>query len=320
MGKVVHTFYIWFQILKETIMASGVNTLDSIFSFLGKNQTLLTADITMMKKILVPVDFSEYSGYALEVASQIAKKHGSGIIILHMLGLSESVLAKSEEEELKEAKYYMKLAKEKIKDLTKKAHLQDVPVEAIIQNYKIFSEVNQVAQEHNCDLVVMGSHGTSGLSRFFVGSNTEKVVRTSQVPVLVIKQPHEDFNIKRIAFACDLDPENIPAYSKVVAFAELFSAKLETFYVNTSGANYMGYSDIEKKIKNFTDKLGEEVPVRIYNHYSVERGIFNFCLEHNVDLLAIPTHGRKGIAHFLAGSTAENVSNQAKLPVLTLKL
>ncbi|MBO0323702.1 universal stress protein [Muricauda sp. CAU 1633] len=273
-----------------------------------------------MKKILVPVDFSEHSGYALEVASHIAKEHGAGILILHMLGLSESVLAKSEEEELKEAKYYMNLAKEKIKEFTKKEFLENIPVEAIIQNYKIFSEVDHVAQEHNCDLIVMGSHGTGGISRFFVGSNTEKVIRTSKVPVLVIKQPHKDFNIKQIAFAYDLDLENISAYIKAVSFAQLFSAKLETFYVNTLGANYIGYSDIEKKIKNFTDKLGEEVPVRIYNHYSVERGIFNFCSEHAIDLLIIPTHGRKGIAHFLAGSTAENVSNHAKLPVLTLKL
>ncbi len=301
-------------------MASGVKTLDSTFSFPWKGQVYLTADMTIMKKILVPVDFSEHSGYALEVASHIAKEHGAGILILHMLGLSESVLAKSEEEELKEAKYYMKLAKEKIKEFTKKDFLENITVEAIIQNYKIFSEVDHVAQEHNCDLIVMGSHGTGGISRFFVGSNTEKVIRTSKVPVLVIKQPHPDFNIKKIAFASDLDLENIPAYSKAVAFAQLFSAKLETFYVNTLGANYIGYSDIEKKIKNFTDKLGEEVPIRIYNHYSVERGIFNFCSEHQVDLLIIPTHGRKGIAHFLAGSTAENVSNLAKLPVLTLKL
>ncbi len=320
MEKVVCSFYIWYQIPKETIMASGVNTLDSTFSFHWKSQAVLAADITIMKKILVPVDFSKHSAYALEVASYIAKEHGAGIIILHMLGLSESVLAKSEAEELKEAKYYMNLAKKKIKDFTKKAYLKNVPVEAIIQNYKIFSEVDHVAQEHHCDLIVMGSHGTSGLSRLFVGSNTEKVIRTSKVPVLVIKKPHKDFNIKKIAFACDLKLENIPAYTKAAAFAELFSAKLEAFYVNTLGANYMGYSEIEKKIEKFTKELGQDVPIRIYNHHSVERGIFNFCSEQQVDLLIIPTHGRRGIAHFFAGSTAENVSNHANLPVLTLKL
>ncbi|MFD2098965.1 universal stress protein [Flagellimonas iocasae] len=301
-------------------MNTGVNTLDSTFSYHWKSEVLLTAEISLMKKILVPVDFSEHSEYALQVASQIAKQHDAGIIILHMLGLSEFVQANSEEEEEKEAKYYMNLAKEKIMDFTDKEYLADIPVEAIIQNYKIFDEVDEVAKEHHCDLVVMGSHGASGLSHLFVGSNTEKVVRTSEVPVLVIKQPHKDFKIKKIAFACDLQTENTAAYEKVMAFAKLFSAKLETVYVNTSGANYMGYADIEKKIANFTKALGEDVPIRVYNHHSVEKGIFNFCLEHKIDLLAITTHGKKGLAHFFSGSTAENVSNHAKIPVLTLKV
>lgn len=301
-------------------MNTGINTLDSIFSYHWKSEVLLTAEISLMKKILVPVDFSEHSEYALQVASQIAKQHDAGIIILHMLGLSEFVQANSEEEEEKEAKYYMNLAKEKIMDFTDKEYLADIPVEAIIQNYKIFDEVDEVAKEHHCDLVVMGSHGASGLSHLFVGSNTEKVVRTSEVPVLVIKRPHENFKIQKIAFACDLQPENTAAYEKVMAFAKLFSAKLETVYVNTSGANYMGYADIEKKIANFTKALGEDVPIRVYNHHSVEKGIFNFCLEQKIDLLAITTHGKKGLAHFFSGSTAENVSNHAKIPVLTLKV
>lgn len=301
-------------------MAAGISVVDSVFSFHWKSQVLLTADMTVMKKILVPVDFSEFSEYALEVASQIAVQHGAGIIILHMMGLSESVMAKSEMEERQEAEYYLKLAKERIRNFTDKDYLNEVPVEAIIQNYKIFSEVSQVAEEQNCDLIVMGSHGTSGMSEFFVGSNAEKVVRTSEIPVLVIKRPHEDFSIKKIVFACDLKLENIAAYKKAVAFAQLFSATLEIVYVNTSGANYMGYSDIERKSKDFKDALGEEVKIKIYNYQTVEQGIFNFCLEHNADLLVMPTHGKKGIAHFLKGSKAEDVVNHAKLPVLTIKI
>ncbi|MEZ4811611.1 MAG: universal stress protein [Allomuricauda sp.] len=301
-------------------MATGINMLDSVFSFHWKSQVLLTADMTVMKKILVPVDFSEHSEYALEVASQIARPHEAGIVILHMMGLSGSDMAESEMEEKQEAEYYLRLAKERIRNFTDKDYLEDIPVEAIIQNYKIFSEVNHVAEEQNCDLIVMGSHGTSGISEFFVGSNVEKVVRTSQIPVLVVKRHHKDFTIQKIVFACDLKLENIPAYEKVVAFAQLFSATLEIVYVNTSGANYMGYSDIERKIEDFKNALGEEVTVKIYNYHTVEKGIFNFCLEHSADLLAIPTHGKKGIAHFFKGSKAEDVANHAKLPVLTVKL
>ncbi|NDV44744.1 universal stress protein [Flagellimonas sediminis] len=273
-----------------------------------------------MKKILVPTDFSEYSEYALEVAAQMAKKHESGIVLLHMIGMSESVLANSEIAEEQEAKYYLKLAKKKLKDITKKEYLREIPVEVIIQNYKDFKEVNQVAKEQNCDLVVMGSHGTSGLSDLFVGSNTEKVIRTSEIPVLVIKHQHLDFKVNKMVFASDLENESIPAFKKASALAQLLSASIEIVYINDAGANFMGVDDVRKRVADFKRELDQSVEVHFYNYHTVEGGLFNYCLMNNVDLLVIPTHGRKGFAHFLVGSLAENVSNHAKLPVMTIKL
>ena len=71
-----------------------------------------------MKQLLVPVDFSDCSEYALEVAAQLARQLNGTITIFHMMGVSESVLAKSELYEQEEAKYYMNLAKEKINEYT----------------------------------------------------------------------------------------------------------------------------------------------------------------------------------------------------------
>ncbi|MDF0709189.1 universal stress protein [Flagellimonas okinawensis] len=297
---------------------AGIGLLETAFVWKERHYFVQTLDI--MKKILVPIDFSEHSEYALQVASKIAKQHGAGIILLHMIGISDSVLANSEIAEEAEAKYFLKLAKEKIKEFTKREYLKEVPVEAIIQNYKDFEEVNNVAREQHCDLVVMGSHGTSGFSELFVGSNTEKVVRSSELPVIVIKGEHEDFKIAKMVLACDLGKESIPVYTKAKAFADLFSASLEVVYVNTAGANFMGYDDVEKRMESFKKALGQEVKVNFYNHHSVERGILNYCAEQGADLLVIPTHGRKGLAHFVVGSLAENVSNHAKMPVMTIKL
>tara|TARA_B100000949_G_scaffold235604_1_gene260349 strand:- start:16081 stop:16962 length:882 start_codon:yes stop_codon:yes gene_type:complete len=283
-----------------------------------KDHFVLILDV--MKKILVPVDFSAYSEYALEVAAILAKQHGAGIVLLHMIGMSDSILANSEIAEEAEAKYFLKLAKEKIKEFTERQYLQNVAVSTIIQNYKDFGEVNQVAKEQNCDLVVMGSHGTSGFSDLFVGSNTEKVVRSSELPVIVIKKPHKDFTINKMVMACDLGKECIPVYRKAKTYAELFSASLEVVYINSAGANFMGHDDVEKRMESFKGEIGKDVKVDFYNHHSVERGILNYCFEKDADLLVIPTHGRKGLAHFVVGSLAENVSNHAKMPVMTIKL
>ena len=268
-----------------------------------------------MKKILVPVDFSDFSKYALEVASKLAKQHGSGIVLLHMIGMSDSVLANSELAEEAEAKYFLKLAKDKIKELTEQEFLKGVAVNAIIQNYKDFEEVNKVAQEQDCDLIVMGSHGASGIRELFVGSNTEKVV-----PVMVIKSKPEAFQLQRIVMASDLDLENIPVYKKAEQFAESNGASLEMVYVHSAGANFMGRDDVTQRLEAFKQGLGKEVSIYFYDHNSVEKGILQYCFEKNADLLVIPTHGRKGLARFIVGSLAETVSNHAKIPVMTIRI
>ena len=273
-----------------------------------------------MKRILVPIDFSEHSENALEVAANLAKRFDAQLILFHMIGVSESVLSKSELEEQEEAKYYLQLAKKKLSSFLDKPYLEDLNIRTIIQNLRDFSEVEKVAREKQADLVVMGSHGASKLKSFFVGSNTEKVVRSSSVPVLVIKKKHTEFNIKKILLAINLESESIPAYQKAKDLAEKFGAELLMVYINTIGVLFQSNSQLQKRIDRFNSILGKNIPIEIYNDYTVEEGIYSYAKKIEADAIAIPTHGRQGLAHFFLGSIGENLANTAKLPVLTLKI
>lgn len=167
-----------------------------------------------MKKILVPVDFSKHSENALEVAASIAKKHNAEIVALHMMGLSDAVVTRNQSKEVFEAMYYMRLAETRFAELLDKDYLEGVTITDAVHNYTIFSEINDVAKEMEIDLIVMGSHGTTGLKEVFVGSNTEKVVRTSEIPVLVIKHQTTNFNPQLGVFACDFLENSIVPYTK----------------------------------------------------------------------------------------------------------
>lgn len=276
-----------------------------------------------MKKILVPVDFSDPSAYALEVAAKIAEQQEAEIVVLHMLGLSEAVLTKDETQEYEEAKYYMELARKRFKTFLDKPYLKNIKIKQIVQNYKIFKELNKVAQEQHIGLVVMGSHGTSGISEIFVGSNTEKVVRTSDVPVLVVKEQNQDFQVKKILFACDFTDDTILTFKNVSAFAASFSAKLKLIYINTPYDRFRSTTEMEERISKFFYKAGnKEEEVVIYNDYDVEQGLMNYSKKGGFDILAMPTRGRKPVSHFLLGSRSigEDVANHANLPVLTIKI
>ncbi|NHF59710.1 universal stress protein [Flavobacteriaceae bacterium TP-CH-4] len=273
-----------------------------------------------MKKILIPVDFSEYSEYALEVAATIAKTTGAEIIVLHMMGLSESIFTKDESQEFMEAQYYMRLAKKRFASFLNHEYLQGIKVSEMVQNYKRFDEINTIAKELHIDLVIMGSHGVGGMVDIFVGSNTEKVVRTSEVPVLVIKKRMPDFKIKRIVLAWHFKDENVLVYRKLRDFAAAFDAILHLVYINLPAAHFMSSKQIEDRIAQFMENTGIKKEVAIYNDYSVEEGLLQYARKIEADLVAVPTHGRKGLSHFLVGSIGEDVANHAQLPVLTLKM
>ncbi|MEB8327893.1 universal stress protein [Flavobacteriaceae bacterium KMM 6897] len=273
-----------------------------------------------MKKIIVPVDFSEQSEYALKVAASLAKKYGSEIFAVHMLELSTAVISTSEGFQQDQMLFLIKLSEKRFTEFLAKPFLQDVKVTPIIKHFKVFSELNEVAEKHQADLVVMGSHGADGLKEIFIGSNAEKVVRNSDVPVLVIKDEMEDFKIDHFVFACDFKEENLPALQKARDFAKKLAAELHLVYVNTPGDTFLSTPDIYARITNFLSKAGMGKEVEIYNDYTVEKGILNYSKDINADILGIPTHGRKGLTHFFMGSIGEDVANHSKIPVVTFKL
>ena len=278
-----------------------------------------------MKRILVPIDFSEHAGFALEVAAILANRHNAEIIVLHMLGLSEAYLTKDESQEAAEAHYYMKLAKKRFNEFLDKPYLKDVPISEMVQNYRIFSEINEVAKEHNVDLIVMGSHGSGGLSELFVGSNTEKVVRSSKVPVLVVKVRRAGFNPKMVVFATDFSSDSVSAYKNLRAITTAWNAKITMVYVNLPNERFKSSKEKREAVDRFFDAAhGGQVPddteVEFVSDYTIENGIYYLADQIKADAIAIATHGRSGLMHFFKGSVSEDLANHANLPVLTCKI
>ncbi len=278
-----------------------------------------------MKKIIVPIDFSEHSDYALEAAASIAKKQGAEIVALHMMGLSEAIVNKGGAKDVMEGVYYMKLAQKQFEEFLDKDYLEGVKVTDTVYNYKHFNEINDVAKEHDADLIIMGSHGTSGINEIFVGSNTEKVVRTSEVPVLVIKNKISDFKFENVVFASEFGEESIKSYKKAMKFFNLFDAKVHLLYVNLPAERFRSTPQMEEKVKEFLTSVDsgdyENLNNVVYRAaYSVEDGIFSYSNQIDADLIAVSTHGRRGLSHFFFGSVGEDIANHSDIPVITFKI
>ncbi|MCD2259869.1 universal stress protein [Psychroserpens luteolus] len=273
-----------------------------------------------MKKIIVPIDFSEYSEYALETAAILAKRNNAEILALHMLEIEKGRVTDSSNELNEKMVFFLKLAEQKFDNFLSNDYLEGVSVTPIVKHFKVFSEVAEVAKEHDADMIVMGSHGASGLSEIFVGSNTEKVVRHSEIPVLVVKQKPVNLSFDTVTFASDFSTEMVEPYLKA---RQLFD-NLKLVHVNVPGEGFSSSSEMEVKVADFLKKadgnLDKLNDVHYTSDYTVEKGILNASNLLGADLIAVPTHGRKGLAHFFTGSVSEDVANHASLPVITFKI
>ena len=274
-----------------------------------------------MKKILVPTDFSSGSESALKVAAQLAKKYDSELHVIHLLELPLNMVDPMREtSELPEAMFFMKMAHKNFQSFLDKDYLSGLNVIEGIQNNTAFEGIIDSAHTKGIDLIVMGSRGASGFKEMVIGSNTEKVVRTSDVPVLVIKKEDENFKIKDFVFACEFTSEYKESFLKAIDFANKSNAKMHLLMVNTPSA-FLTTGEAEERMNTFLEDVKlDNYTLNIYNDVSIEKGILNFGNSIDADVISMSTHGRKGLSHFFNGSISEDLVNHAKRPVVTFKI
>ncbi len=277
---------------------------------------------SQMKKILVPTDFSDCAYHAAEVAAQIAKRTGARLYMLHVMDIpvydrNDSFQTHTD---TAEGIFWMKLVKKRFKELFAKPFMQGVNAVEVLQFDGVYETISTQAKEHQIDLIVMGSHGDSGAHELFIGSNTEKVVRLADCPVLTVKQRQQNFDLKNVLFASNFYGEAKAHFEGLFDFIKLFDAKIHLVKVNTPD-QFETTTYTRKLISDFASEWKlKNFETHIHNERSIQAGIFAISKELNVDLIAMETHGRTGIARFFVGSHAESVVNHSELPVLTIRI
>jgi nucleotide-binding universal stress UspA family protein len=276
-----------------------------------------------MKRILVPCDFSDPAIQAFKFAVEVAKESRGEVILLNVVELPvmhESVLMPTlsfEEAFIKDMKAHAEKNFAKMKDKWAK---EGPKVSSFIEFGGATPTIREFVKENSIDLIVMGTHGASGLKEFFVGSNTEKIVRTSGVPVIAVKGSVKVSSIKNIVFPNTFTTDQEELTLKVKALQNFFKATLHILYVNTP-STFRRDIEVKKEMKEFVKRfMLKDYTLTIYNDYSEEEGLRNFVNETKSDMVAMATHGRRGINHLMSGSIAEDVVNHLKCPIWTYKI
>ena len=275
----------------------------------------------IMKKILVPIDFSEVSFNAAAFALELARKSKAKLVILHSayfhyyneFSYGVSINPQPFIDELEEA------IQEKMSDF--KAKLKgDVPIEIEVSSLSFLEAMRSVVRDHEIDLIVMGTSGSSGLEEFFIGSNTEKIVRKIDCPVISVPSQASAYAINKILVPLDIHEVQDEWMKNLARLHRFLEASLEFVWVR----NPHGYED-EDEVRAKFDKLMEEYEIKnatlgiISNLVPVD-GILDYAMESRADMLAMATHAHRGITHLMSGSVTEDTINHISIPVWTSKL
>ena len=273
-------------------------------------------------KILVPTDFSQCAEHALNAAIQLAKKWEGEIHLYHSANIPDDW------EDLPAGVRYQDTihkpialrVRNKLNTLADKIKASGIPCYNHYTGGKFLNNITEITDEINFNLIVMGSQGASSKDEWFLGSNTQKIVRKLHRNVLVIKEEVSEINFKKVLFVTGLDKEDKDAFRYFLQFISKFEVeKVHVMTVNTTSFFSQPYILVKEVLKDFKT-IASDFPIEthFYRDYSIDAGIRHFSENYGIDLVAISNHTRRPLKRIFSGSNVEMLVNHSKVPVLAI--
>ena len=297
-----------------------------------------------LNRIVVAIDFSPESQHALEQAMNVARKSGAELVLLHVCGVPEQTGEVPEsmrdtlnvyEEMLREQ---LKEVRAQLEDVYERYTGQGVEMSRVLREGFPDTAIVEAGKELHADLIVTGSHGRTGLSRLFIGSIAERVVRLADVPVLVARAGLSTGGFDRILVPVDFSPITDAVLDTALAVA---APGAQIDLVHSWELSPLGYQamvpvkaaqDLVQPLKdslraNIVEKGGELITrhakddVTIIFHPVEGRPteiIEQWVKDHPTTLVVTGSHGRRGLRRFVLGSVAEATVRHVKCSVLVV--
>ncbi len=283
-----------------------------------------------MKKILVPIDFSQYAKNAMFVAADIARQSGASLELLHVnlaavysVPLSEystgaNILVEEDDQYDKSAADL--LEKLKIEILAMPSYT-DLDIKTRVEEGYLHTSLRNVATEADADLIVMGTRGSSGMAEFMVGSNTEKVIRTAPCPVLAVPEHINQFELKMVLLPSTLKSDQHGVFQYLAQWEKIFDFHVKVLYLNNpSGLPTDGSAEAQKNRLAEAAGLKKTDVIVTTGTFFEDNAILIAADICNADLIVMATHQRQGLSHLLFGSVTEDTVNHSHIPVLAVPI
>ena len=302
-----------------------------------------------LTRILVPVDFSDYSQHAVGYAVGIARWYGAGVTALHVFVNSPAANVIPSLYPVATAPVSLGPIRDELmtqlRAFVATAAAHDVPIDVAVEEAPdVHREILVQAELLKADLIVMGTHGRGALERFMVGSTTEKVLRTAtSCPVMVVpprapETPVPPVQFHRILCPVDFSEGSLAALTYALSLAEEADAHLTLLHAiemppgldeELMPAEFSFQTMREAAEADRRRRLDGLVPDSVREFCTVHtmvvdgrasRAILRVAAEGDADLIVMGIHGRGAFDLMLFGSNTHHVLRAATCPVLTVRV
>jgi nucleotide-binding universal stress UspA family protein len=270
-----------------------------------------------MNDILVGIDFSDCSINALEHAISFARKAEKDIIMVwvNRHESQKELLTYSSDNIIEEVKKRF----EKLISNYKPDFKQEMKFE--IRDGKIYKQIVKTAEEYDVSLIVVGTHGASGFEEFWIGSNANKIISFTHIPVVTIRSKIDiERDLQRIVLPIDSTPETRQKIIFTAVLAAYFKAEVHVLALYSVSSKTV-HDRVDKYAKQMTDYLEEEgIKYKLISQRTdnITNSTIEYAKSIDANLIAIMTEQEHSTSNILLGSYALQMVNNSSIPVLSI--
>lgn len=276
-----------------------------------------------IQKVLIPIDFSETSLIAIEHGAFTAQLFKADIVLLHVVEKHwEKFSIVAPEMRVEQPGDLANAIEKRLEEVAAGIRSKyGVKSTCITSDGNIFSEIVAVSKEHDIDLVFMGTHGTSGVVEFFVGSNTYKVVTESVCPVISVRAHADKVGFKNIVLPIDDSAHSRQKVNHAVVMAKQFAAKIHILgLADSSDEGELKKFEIKlDQIEDYLKKCELTYTRKTINGGNQAKVSYDYAKSVNGDLIVIMTDQDENITGRLLGTYAQQIVNHSKIPVMSIQ-
>ena len=274
-----------------------------------------------LKRILVPIDFSEISLTAVDYAAYIAKNTGAEILILHVF---ESFEQNSKIDQVFD---YTELIEKgiqgKLDELkTQRTNLLGINIRTRVVMGKIHKEIDKIATEEKVDLIVMGTHGASG-TRYILGSNAYRTVLAASKPVLTVSESKKQIRFKDIILPIDGSKETRAKVGIAIEWAKAFDATIHIVALTAFFDELrIDFGKLKKQVQEIEKQmLTAKVPFtsKMMRHQAISESVLDYSKKIHADLIFIVAERGSRFNDFIIGSAQKNLISASHIPIFSIK-